>query len=468
LIDARMLANGAKIVSINVLLLALLLGVAELVTRAFFPTYIGTIGHTGALNSNLYGWGFSPGDKIRIGDPDTGHTYHTTANNHGWRDVDHSFDNPAKSYRILVLGDSVTFGVIVPLEHTYPRILERLLRSRGLNVEVISIAYGGWGTDQELEALINEGLKYKPQLVIVQFCANDLSDNTYFKNPNLLGQKPFHYALEDGKLVRRDNPHFVFKKSEVRPRARRDGEDGLAKSIALRSELFKHFYKAYANRRLRDQPIAVGKAPAATELWVSKNQLRMLELNLKLDKSGPLYTFLTKNIEKPISNDEFLPLLASSEVANQSPAVLRILEKRWFQEYWSEGRYRVPASNGGSYEWQLYFALIRQMQVLAEKAGARLAVVPETEEGHRLWEVAWYRTDPSEENKVNYLSHLRVLEKGLGDLGVDFIRNTRVYQRARNDPHPNKEGNLAIAEDLADYVMRVERGEPGKGAGRIR
>jgi lysophospholipase L1-like esterase len=78
------------------------------------------------------------------------------------------------------LGDSVTFGAIVPAKKNYTRVLGDKLINNGYNVEVINIAYGGWGTDQELEALINEGLRFKPNLIIVQFCKNDITDNAYF------------------------------------------------------------------------------------------------------------------------------------------------------------------------------------------------------------------------------------------------------------------------------------------------
>ena len=72
-----------------------------------------------------------------------------------------------------MLGDSVTYGAIVGQADTYTAVLERKLRANGVDAEVINISYGGWGADQELEALTLEGLAYKPDLVILQFCHND-------------------------------------------------------------------------------------------------------------------------------------------------------------------------------------------------------------------------------------------------------------------------------------------------------
>ena len=53
---------------------------------------------------------------VTMYDPDTGQHYVQRTNNHGWRDRDRTFINHTNSFRILVLGDSVTFGATVPAE----------------------------------------------------------------------------------------------------------------------------------------------------------------------------------------------------------------------------------------------------------------------------------------------------------------------------------------------------------------
>lgn len=97
-------------------------------------------------------------------------------NAHGWRDTDHAYPKPANTYRIVVLGDSITFGYGVNLAETYPKQLEQQLNqqpSLPTRYEVISIAMGGLGTEQEAYLLEREGLKYDPDLVIVGYCSND-------------------------------------------------------------------------------------------------------------------------------------------------------------------------------------------------------------------------------------------------------------------------------------------------------
>jgi hypothetical protein len=71
---------------------------------------------------------------------------------------------------------------------------------------------------QELEALLNDGIKYRPDLVIVQFSTNDVSENNYYicalNDPHRehLGWKRFYYTNNDGNLVRNVNPYFKVKK----------------------------------------------------------------------------------------------------------------------------------------------------------------------------------------------------------------------------------------------------------------
>jgi hypothetical protein len=95
-----------------------------------------------------------------------------TVNQQGYRDREHVIDNPGKSLRIVILGDSLTFGDGVADDEIYPRLLQR---QAGLDVEIISLAKDGWGTADELAALRREGLAYHPQIVIVGVVTNDPS-----------------------------------------------------------------------------------------------------------------------------------------------------------------------------------------------------------------------------------------------------------------------------------------------------
>ena len=100
-------------------------------------------------------------------------------NSAGMRDREHKIIKSEGQFRILVLGDSFMEAYQVRFEDSFVSILERQLRSAGgRDVEVINASVSGWGTDDELTYLLREGLKYKPDLILVAMTIhNDVSDN---------------------------------------------------------------------------------------------------------------------------------------------------------------------------------------------------------------------------------------------------------------------------------------------------
>lgn len=96
---------------------------------------------------------------------------------------------PVKSngkYRILTLGDSFTEGVQVKEDELFSAHLEKL----NTDVEVMNAGVGGYGTVQEYLYLTSEGLKFRPDLVLLMFYDNDLSDNCLSYYPGF-GPRPF-------------------------------------------------------------------------------------------------------------------------------------------------------------------------------------------------------------------------------------------------------------------------------------
>jgi lysophospholipase L1-like esterase len=98
----------------------------------------------------------------------------------GFRDTrDYSLDKPPGTFRILVLGDSVTFGHGALSETTYPFLLEQELKRwrPDVNWQVWNLGVPGYATSQELSYLREVGPHYRPDLVVVGFYANDLAGN---------------------------------------------------------------------------------------------------------------------------------------------------------------------------------------------------------------------------------------------------------------------------------------------------
>lgn len=92
----------------------------------------------------------------------------------GLRDEEVSVPKPAGRLRILLLGDSITFGIHIRRGRIYPDLLEQLLSERYGEVDVINAGVCGYSTYNELQYYLTEGNKFEPDIVITCFCMNDI------------------------------------------------------------------------------------------------------------------------------------------------------------------------------------------------------------------------------------------------------------------------------------------------------
>ncbi|MEM6672620.1 MAG: SGNH/GDSL hydrolase family protein [Planctomycetota bacterium] len=138
-----------------------------------------------------YGWKMRP-DVERSGAMWGGdRPAHT--NGFGWRDRDRTLER-ADGTRIAVVGDSFTFGVGADDGERFTEWLE----SQAPSLEVLNLGVNGFGTDQQLRVVEEEGLAFDPDVVVcVTYLGNDLSDITHSEQHRW--PKP-HYRLEDGRL----------------------------------------------------------------------------------------------------------------------------------------------------------------------------------------------------------------------------------------------------------------------------
>ena len=80
-------------------------------------------------------------------------------------------------YRVLLIGDSISFGSGVPYEKSFGPLLEQQLTKKlEKNTAVWNAAVPGYNTVQESILLNQVGPSVKPNLVIVGFCMNDYLD----------------------------------------------------------------------------------------------------------------------------------------------------------------------------------------------------------------------------------------------------------------------------------------------------
>lgn len=105
--------------------------------------------------------------------PDGGH-WTVNTNSRGLRGrTEYAQPKPPGTIRIVVLGDSFTFGEEVDDDDTYCAQLNALLAG----TEVLNLGVHGYGHDQMLIYLTEEGVGYSPDIVIVGFVTEDVQRN---------------------------------------------------------------------------------------------------------------------------------------------------------------------------------------------------------------------------------------------------------------------------------------------------
>ena len=180
----------------STLAVVLAAGAAEIALRAAQPSFLR---HSRAehphVYSEVYGWALRPGAQYygRGGE-------RITVNTDGYRGAPHAGPPAPDATRVVMLGDSITFGTGVGDDDTFSSRLDAQP-----DLEVLNLGVDGYGTDQALIRLDREGIGHRPHVVILNFCLR----NDYFDNalPVALydGRSPKPYfTLSRGTLMRHD------------------------------------------------------------------------------------------------------------------------------------------------------------------------------------------------------------------------------------------------------------------------
>ncbi len=182
--------------SLSILVLVICFIIAEFVVRSLYKdeTTLFPRNHTDAqygqftlrkLRPNSVFWHTSKDGSWKF-----------TINKQGLRNYkDFDYSKTEGTIRIMSLGDSNTQGYEVSQDYTFSAVLEKSLNAQGHRAEVINTGISGFSTAEELLFLENEGIKYKPDFVVLAFYANDFRDNVKAnlfkldKNGNLVIQK---------------------------------------------------------------------------------------------------------------------------------------------------------------------------------------------------------------------------------------------------------------------------------------
>lgn len=137
------------------------------------------------------------GDFYTVGPPGSGWPPWEEFNADGVRDRAHPVEKLEGAWRVALLGDSVTMGAGIEPRDAYPQVLETLLKGRGRGIEVFNFALWGWSTRQQRIAYERLARKYRPDLVVLGVCLNDIPElqNNLSRPPAWVAALHRHSAL---------------------------------------------------------------------------------------------------------------------------------------------------------------------------------------------------------------------------------------------------------------------------------
>jgi lysophospholipase L1-like esterase len=117
------------------------------------------------------------------GNVDQTRTFPYRTNAHGLRDRDRPAKAPGTK-RVLVVGDSYTWGYAVAEDEAYPQVTERMLAGRGrADIEVINGGIPDYNSRQERQLLGQLMAIYRPDAVVLAYVVNDAEPSTAMPTP---------------------------------------------------------------------------------------------------------------------------------------------------------------------------------------------------------------------------------------------------------------------------------------------
>ena len=364
------------------------------------------------------GWHHRPGQEGVFANDKPPFRTHVRINGKGLRDDECAYERTPGRSRILVLGDSFAWGFGVEQEEAFAEVLERRLP----DTEVINAGVSGYSTDQELLWLQKEGVKYRPDLVVLTFCGNDEWMNRE-RLAYYIYYKPW-FSLEHGQLQLHGVPV---------PRA----------SPRTRFIYFLRRHSALARGLLE----AVGAARRSRE---GRSAGRLEDRNGGLTgRPSRAETRSSRREDAPATNRDVPardgPISLSGGARGAAGAVPPARNQ-------PDGRPRLEvqhaAADPSNGRCALTRALIRQIAETAAGEGARFMIVANG--------LAWDAR--ADETYAEFIDALR--RDGWAVMDVDSLAGFDAERMTiRNDGHWNAAGHRFVAEELL-RKMREQRLTP--------
>ena len=198
---AEQIATGKKILfSIAMIVLTVLVCVIvlEFVVARFYYSDVYLVSDT--IYDPVVGWRLRPGTYWAKA-PNHFSKHRIDINGHGLRNGRIETSREGTGWRLVILGDSFTYGKAVREEHLFPRRMERILREEGAapRTEIVNAGIPGYGNAQELllmRLLAAEGVTADCYLLVM--FPNDILDNMRLIYANL-AENPLQPGFAIGK-----------------------------------------------------------------------------------------------------------------------------------------------------------------------------------------------------------------------------------------------------------------------------
>lgn len=156
-------------------------------------------------------FGFGPGEPY--------HYKRINLNSLGFRDVEHSIEKDNNIYRIIVIGDSFTFGWgIKNSDDIYSSVLQKKLDDKygKGKFEVINLAKNGYSTADVVNVIRDTGLKFNPDLIIYGYYPNDAEGPNSLKGFEKLYFHHFLRPYEAGYFLYQNSFAYYFLESRLK------------------------------------------------------------------------------------------------------------------------------------------------------------------------------------------------------------------------------------------------------------
>lgn len=163
-------------VAVSLTVAAALGVVFEVALRATRPQMARTEsvdGRSRAVEDSVLGHRYRPGSRAIHDTPEFRAEYEI--DDHGWRSGTRYADS--LGVRVLVLGDSSTFGDGVSPGDVWTSVCARSLAAQGLRADMMNAGIEGYDTRAEAHYLFELAPRVRPEVVVVAFLANDVYTN---------------------------------------------------------------------------------------------------------------------------------------------------------------------------------------------------------------------------------------------------------------------------------------------------